>query len=225
MNTQKGAVTFMTNIKGAIFDCDGTLLDSMQMWVNVEKEYLIRSGATPRPDLIDSLRKFSSYEVAEYFKYEYGLNKTVEQIIAGRYALIEEYYFQKATLKDAVVPVLEALRKRGVRMCVATATDKYLVEPALRNCGILEYFERIVTCDEEKTTKTRPDIFIRAAAYMGTEISDTIVVEDALHAIKSAKKAGFTVVAVYDLSEEHNQEEAKRNSDYYFMSLDEMLML
>ena len=216
-------MTDIKNIKGAIFDCDGTLLDSMPVWVWVEQEYLVRLGLTARPDLVEAVRPFNPIEVAEYFQAEYGVDKSVEEIIAGRNQLMEECYFQQAVLKDGVVPVLERLSDGGVKMCVATATDKYLVEEALRRCGIMRYFERVFTCSEENTSKSSPDIFIRAASFLKTDIESTVVIEDALHAIRSAKSAGFPVVAVYDMSEESHREEIRALSDYYFESVGGML--
>ena len=209
-------------IKGAIFDCDGTLLDSMQMWLKAEEEYLLALKHMPRPDLIDAVRPLSSLEAADYLKTEYGILKTIEQINNERNTMLEDYYFNKAGLKDGVLAVLEELSAHGVKMCVATATDNYLVEAGLARCGIRGYFGRIFTCSEEKTSKKWPDIYIRAAEFLGTEISETIVFEDALHAIKSAKKAGFPVVAVYDQSEDDHQEEIRAISDYYYTSLDQM---
>jgi HAD superfamily hydrolase (TIGR01509 family) len=210
---------FRGTIKGAIFDCDGTLLDSMQMWVRAEAEYLQSLRLMPRPDLTKAVRPLSSLEAADYLKTEYSIHKSVEQINADRNRMLEDYYFNKATLKDGVLSVLESLSVHGVKMCIATATDKYLIEAGLRRCGILGYFGRIFTCSEEKTSKTSPDIYIRAAAFLETDISETIVFEDALHAIKSAKKAGFPVAAVYDLAEEDNQGEIKGICDYYYDSL------
>jgi len=213
----------MNSIKGAIFDCDGTLFDSMQQWVWVEEYYARSIGLVPREGFLEAVRVFSSLEVAEYLRDEYGTPKSIEEIITGRNKIMEDFYFNKVTLKNGVVSFLETLRANGIRMCVATATGKYLVEGALRRCGIREYFERVFTCGEENTSKSSPEIFIRAAAFLGTEISETLVVEDALHAIRSAKSAGFQVAAVYDLSEEDNQGEVKSLSDYYCINMDELL--
>jgi len=213
-----GMINKMKNYKGAIFDCDGVLLDSMLMWVRADAEYLVSLGLTPRPDLTDAVRPLSSIESADYLRIEYGIPKSTEQINAERNRMLEEYYFHKTTLKDGVIPVLESLTNHGVKLCVATATDKYLIKAALQRCGILKYFIRIFTCSEEKTSKSSPDIYIRAAAFLGTEICDTLVFEDALHAIKSAKKAGFPVVAVYDPSEADHQIEIKSLCDYYYES-------
>ena len=212
----------LNNIKGAIFDVDGTLLDSMSVWDSVAADYLESRGATAQPDLNDKLLALGGHEIPRYFQVEYGLCESVDEIHHGIYKLLEEFYLFKVQLKAGVIPVLSALRKRGIKMCVATATDRHLVEPALRRCCLLEYFGRIFTCGEEKTSKSNPDIYLRAANFLGTDIKDTLVFEDAPYAIRSAKRAGFPVAAVYDLSAREKQDEIKELSDYYLVRMDEM---
>ena len=213
----------MDNISGVIFDVDGTLLDSMHIWERVEIDYLESQGITPRPGMNELLRSYSEMEVAIYFRAEYGVKESVEEIIASRHRLISDFYFNRATLKSGVIPVLDALRARGIRMCVATATDKSLIVPALRHCGVHDFFGKVFTCGEERTSKSSPDIFIRAADFLGTDVCNTLVVEDALYAIVTAKRAGFPVAAVYDLSADDQQDEIKELCDYYWLYLDEML--
>ena len=207
------------SIKGAIFDVDGTLLDSMPVWESVASDYLLSRGVHPRPDLNDDLSALGGHEIPAYFQAEYGLRESAEDIQNGIYDLLEEFYFLKAMPKEGVFPVLDALRERGAKMCVATATDRWLIEPALQRCGLLGYFGRIFTCAEEKTSKSSPDIYIRAAAFLGTDIDCTLVFEDALYAIRSAKRAGFPVVGVYDRSAEGKQDEIMALCDYYCKSL------
>jgi len=110
-----------------------------------------------------------------------------------------------------------------VKMCVATATERRLVEPAIERLGLKDYFKRIFTCTEENTSKKYPDIYIKAVEYLGTEIGETLVVEDALYAMKTAKKAGFIVAGVYDKVSDDEQEEIKTTCDYYWEHLDKML--
>jgi len=215
----------MINIKGAIFDADGTLLDSMWMWHQVESEYIKSYKVMPRQDFVEALRTLNTLEVAEYFQSEYGVNKTTEEITDEKNAMMEDFYTNRVLLKPGVLQVLDTFRARGIKMCIATATEHHLMEAALRKTGVLGYFEKIFTCSGENTSKNRPDIFLRAAAFLGTDIKDTLVVEDALHAIKSAKGAGFQVVGVYDQSADIHKGDIKRVSDYYFQSLDEMLAL
>jgi len=213
----------MENIKGAIFDIDGTLLDSMPAWDNVAADFLKSRGVTPKPGLNDGMRKLGGHQIPAYFKAEYGLHESEEGIQAGIRALLAEFYFHKAQLKDGAIQVLEALRGRGIKMCVATATERELVEPALRRCGILPYFGRVFTCPEEQTHKSDPDIYLSAAKFLGTEVSDTLVFEDALYAIRTAKTAGFPVAAVYDLSAGHREAEIRRLCDVYLESLIDFL--
>ena len=198
---------------------DGTLLDSMQIYTTIEIDYLKSIGVTPQPDLNDVLRPLSTLEVAEYFRSEYKLCKSIEQIVAGRNAMLEDFYYRKAPIKEGALQILKLLHSCGVRLCAATATDRHLAEPAMRRWGMLEYIERIFTCSEEDTSKTNPSIFLRAAAYLGTDIRETLVVEDALYAVESAKRGGFPVLAVYDLSSSDLIDEIRETADYYFDSM------
>ena len=214
-------MVYLNEIKGAIFDVDGTLLDSMPMWGHIETDYLISRGIMPRPGMSDDLRTLGGLEVPMYFQSEYDLRETVTEIQAGINKLAEYAYLNKLQLKDGVIASLKELRACGVKMCVATATDKCLVEPALQRCGVLGYFERIFSCVQEETSKNTPDIFIRAAAFLGTDICDTLVVEDALYAMKTAKSAGFPIAAVYDRSFDNQQDEIRACCDLYYYSLAE----
>jgi HAD superfamily hydrolase (TIGR01509 family) len=213
----------MLDCKAFVFDVDGTLLDSMPIWDSVAAEYLISNGVTPRPELDDELRSIGGNDHPRYFREEYGIAASEAEIERQLDAMIEGLYTNKAPLKVGVERFLSALHERGAVMCVATATKRRLVEPALRNRGILRYFERVFTCDEENTSKHEPDIFIHAADFLGTPVAETIVVEDALYAIKTAKNAGFKVAAVYDASADDQQDEIRRIADYYFASLAEPL--
>jgi len=211
------------SIKGVIFDFDGTLLDSMIIWVHFEIEYLRSLGAEAKPGLAEVLRSLSSVEEAIYFQKEYGITKSVEEIVAGRNSLIGEKYRNSIPLKPGVMEVLELLQSCGIKMCIATATERELIGPAIERLDLLKYISRVFTCEEVGQSKSSPDIFIQAAEYMGTDVSETLVVEDALYAIKTAKKAGFIVAGLYDKSSEDCMEEIKSLSDYYWMNFKEMI--
>ena len=205
----------MQNIKGAIFDLDGTLIDSMWMWGEVAIKYIKSHGAVPRPGFLEVLRSFNTKEEAQYYIDEYGIDLPLEEVIKGRDNMMFEFLSNDVKLKDGVLPLLETLKERGVKMCIATATDRWLVEASVKRYNLMNYFDRVYTCTEENTSKKYPDIFFKAAGYLGTKVNETLVVEDALYAMKTAKKAGFIVAGVYDKAADDEQNEVKAVCDYY----------
>jgi len=201
--------------RGAIFDVDGTLLDSMHLWTDFGANYLRSRGVEPKPGLKDILRPMTMQQSAEHFQTEYGMTDTVEELAAGVNAMLERQYGYEVQPKPGIVELLQLLRQQGVRMAIATATDRPLVEAALRRCGMWEYFDAVFTCTEVGAGKTKPDIYLRSAEALGTAVSETAVFEDAVHAIHTAKTAGFPVVAIYDDSMAPWQEEIRRDADIY----------
>lgn len=208
----------MIDIKGAIFDLDGTLLDSMTMWDSIAENYLKSQGVKPNDHVREAVRAMSIQQVCEHFCSEYGLALSREEIVGGINGMVEDFYFRRVQLKDGVSETLKTLRKRGVKMCLATATDRYLVEAGLRRTGISDYFGRIFTCTEAGAGKDEPDIFLQALDFLGTDIRETVVFEDALYAVRTARNAGFTVAALYDESASAKQEEIKKLANYYMKS-------
>lgn len=207
------------NIRGAIFDIDGTLLDSMPIWGSVAGDYLRSCGCVPRPNLNDELRDLGGHQLAWYFQTHYGIRDSAARIHGAIGRLLEDFYYNVAQLKDGAVQLLESFRAAGIRMCAATATDRHLIARALERCGVVGYFGRIFTCGEERTSKSRPDIYLRAADFLGTGVRETLVFEDALYAIRSARGAGFPIVGVYDASADDQQDEIKALCDCYVYSL------
>lgn len=211
----------MIEIKGAIFDLDGTLFDSMPKWETVAADYLRSLGVTPKPDLRETLRPLSLEQVGAHFRREYGITASVQEFMGAIDGMLEEFYFNTVRLKDGVMEMLEALKSSGVKMCVATATDRHLVEGGMRLTGIMKYFSHVFTCTEVRAGKDQPDIYLQALRFLGTDIKETLIFEDALYAVKTAKNAGFTVAALYDDAARHQQEDIKALADYYFKSFSE----
>lgn len=211
----------MNQIEGIIFDLDGTLLDSMEIWNTVGNDYLISLGIEPRENLAEVFKEMSLKQSAEYYQRVYGVDKTIEEIISGINGVIESFYIERVQLKDGVKEFLETLSEQDVKMCIATATDRYLVEAALMRLGVRDYFQKILTCNEVGYGKDSSVIFEKALEILGTSKERTLVFEDALHAVKTAKQAGFQVVGVYDLSEPE-QEEVKKLSDMYVLSFQDI---
>ena len=209
-------------IKGAIFDVDGTLLDSMKIWDNIGDEYLLSLGKTPEENLRSVISGMSLAGAAKYFIEKYGVNKTSEQISSEVNSMIEDKYRYEIKLKPGAGEFLKELSRGGAKMCIATATDEYLVRAALDRCEIGVYFGEIFTCSKIGKSKNEPDIFEAALSFLNTDKENTLVFEDALHAVKTAVGAGFKTAAMRDESEK-NPLAVKSLSDYYFNGFDEAI--
>ena len=205
-------------ISGAIFDVDGTLLDSMSIWDTIGADYLRSIGYIPRQNLNEIFKNMSLLQAAEYYRNEYGVTLRVEEIMSGVNAMLEQFYQYEAPLKPGAAELLARLRQNRVKLCIATATDRYLVEAALARCGVLSYFGEIFTCNGVGHGKDEPHIFEAALRFLGTERAETVVFDDALYAIRTAKEAGFPIAAVYD-THEKSQTEVRALSDFYLENL------
>ena len=187
-------------ISGAIFDMDGTLLDTMPAWATVGRDFMRAKGRTPPADVDERMLRMSLTEAAEYLR-SLGVDESPEEIRAALNRFVDGFYCNDAPLKPGVKEFLGALRAAGVRMCVATASDRAQAEAAFSRLEVLSYFDRILTCTELSTTKAEPVIFDAARAALGTPRAATWVFEDARHAAETARRAGYPVCAVFDASE------------------------
>ena len=204
----------MVTIKGAIFDMDGTLLDSMEGWATTGETYLRLRGITPCHGSKDNLMYQGMLGIAAHFQSTYGITDTTETILADINALVKEYYAQHVTPLDGAVAFLQTLKANGVKITLATATDRCIVEPTLRRLGMWELFDGVFTCTELKTSKLSPLIYDTAREYMGTAKEETWVFEDAAYAAKTAKAAGYLLCGICDRFEKR-REELERLADVY----------
>lgn len=204
------------NIKCAIFDFDGTLFDSMFIWDEIGERYLRSLGKEPNPSMREAVRTLSLYQAACYLRSEYDLPLSTEGIIKGINQMIEHFYLSEILPKPGVCEFLEHMKKAGISMCIATASERYQIEAALKRCGMSQYFDAIFTCSEIGHGKEEPFIFRQAMEVCGAERNTTVVFEDAFHAALTARRDGFSVIAVYDESEKY-QEEIRRLADCYLV--------
>lgn len=198
----------------AIFDMDGTLVDSMVYWKNLAKEYLASKGITHIPDmLLEKIKPMTMTESATLFIEKFGINGTPESVANEMNALMDTHYYKDIPLKKGIKEYLNKLYNSGTTMCVASATAVSLVEACLKRLGIIEYFSFLLSCETIGVGKSKPNIYYEAAKRLGAEPSDIAVYEDALYAAETAKKAGFYVVGVFDESAKKNFASLKEISD------------
>ena len=210
------------DIKGAIFDLDGTILDSMHIWSEIGLIFLKNKGIVPPPGIEDEFVKMSMVQAAEYYIKNIDPTATVMEIVNEVNTLVQGFYFNDVIKKDGVKEFLEFLKNRGVKMCIATATDKHLVEKALERNGIKEYFSEIFTCSSVGAGKDTPVIYNVALEYLGTPKENTFVFEDALYAIETANKAGYNILGINDISEKADPEKVKELCNYYINDYSEI---
>lgn len=208
------------SIEGAIFDLDGTLLDSMPWWENLGENYLIARGKTPAPDIKRHFKRMTLEQSAVFLRDEYGLEESVDEICRGILDGIEHAYRDTIPLKPGARAMLDAFAACGVRMCIATATERHCAEAALARLGVLDRFSAVFTCSEAGASKTEPIVFETSLAHLGTPREATLVMEDSLHAIETAHAAGFPVAAVYEPSAAFEADAVKALAELYLHSFD-----
>lgn len=212
-------------IRGAIFDMDGVLLDSMPVWDTIGEQYLRMQGKKPRPGLQEILFTKSMMESAAYIREEYQVDKTEHQILEEIIQLIYGWYKDTIPLKRGVRIFLQYLKDRNIPMTIATSSDKKLAVAGLTSNGILEFFENIITCREVGVGKESPLVYEEASRYMGTCKQETWVFEDSLHGIRTAKQAGFYTVGIYDKASHNMQQKIQKEASFYLESFEQMQVL
>lgn len=205
-------------IKAAIFDLDGTLLDSTEMWENLGERFLLSQGIYAQDGLRDEIWDLSLPESAAFFKREYGVELSESEILQALKSLSESVYTKDAPLKTGARRLLTTIEMLDIKRAVATACDADLAKAALERLGIWGSFWGIFSCSEYGA-KTSPAIFLKAAQRLGAIPAETIVFEDSLSAILTAKKAGFITAAVFDPSEKR-QGLLREKADFYAENLD-----
>jgi len=205
------------NIKAHIFDLDGTLIDSMGVWHQIDTDCLAKRGISI-PDnydeYVENTTPLNPLETAAYAVKFFGLSDAPEDIAKEWNAQAADAYARTIPLKAYAKEFLQSLRVQGARMAIASSAPKVLCMPALRNHGIETLFDAVALSEEVGYGKIRPDVFLLAAKRLGVSPADCIMYEDNLTAIKTAKSIGMTVCAVYDEFSQNNWEEIKQIADY-----------
>lgn len=209
----------MEKIKYAIFDADGTLMDSMHIWDTVDGAFLMMRGIFPKEDRI--FHKYGYFNAVNHIIEEYGVDMTPDEIRTEIMKILKYYYDNVAIAKDGVKEFLQTLKDNGVHCVVATATDRSIMVPTLRRLGLLEYFDEVFSTKDTGISKHDPHIYNLARDFLGAD-EDLFIFEDAAYAINTAKKAGYRVIAIEDYSAEDQREHIIKTADYYVTSYSEL---
>lgn len=209
-------------MRAAIFDLDGTLVDSMGLWESLADYYLLSIGIEPPKDLSGALSKLTVDEGILYLKRRFNLKTTIEEINQSFEEILTDYYKNRIQLKPYVREVLEEFKSKNIIMALATATDEYFVSMVLNRYGIRKYFTFIQTSQNVGLSKSQPEFFQIAIERLGVEPEKIWVFEDALHCMVSAKECGLNIVAVEDKWAFPDLKEIKEISDIYIENFSQL---
>lgn len=213
----------MNNIKAAIFDLDGTLIDSMWVWQQIDIDYLSKRGHAVPNNLNDEITHLSFTQTAEYFKSRFSIEDSVEEIMNTWNAMAFNHYKNNVKLKTGALEYLNKLKKSGIKIGLATSNSLPLLTATLKNNNAFDLFDAITVTDEVKKSKSNPDIYLLAAKKLGIDPKDCMVFEDIIAAVEGAKLAGMKVTGVYDEHSKHQIDALKRECDNYIYSYEELL--
>lgn len=222
MKNNRERVIRMTNFKGAIFDMDGTLLDSMGLWSDIDREFLAKRGIDVPSDYLQAVIYLGAMGTALYTIDRFNLSDTPEGLIAEWNSMAAEKY-KTIPEKPGALEYLEYLNGKGVQIALATATDIKLVNAALEDRKLNSYIGSITTVPEVGIGKESPDIYLKACEKMNLKPSECIVFEDILIGIQTAKKAGFAAVAMHDDFSGNNERQIRLTADKYISDFREMM--
>ena len=211
-------------MQGAIFDLDGTILDSMPFWKDVVNIYMKKHGKTVTDEEREEIDRLSITKATKFIKNTYGLSETPEEIEKDILDIIEANYKFNIPLKPYVHLLLTNLKKRGIKMCIASATPAYLIEHALLRHNISDFFDFIITVPEVGAGKNESaKIYEKALKRLETPKEETYIFEDTLHAVKTAKSGGFFVVGIQDAASKAHRDEIEAECDLYIKNFREFI--
>lgn len=201
----------LQRIRGVILDLDGTLLDSMPLWHEIDLQFLTENGIEPPKNISDIVSKMSITEWAEYFIREFSMPFTPEYVIRRIEEMAETAYRETIPLKPHVTEFLDALDASGILYGIATATYRSSAWAALKRLGLADRMQFVLTGEDVSEGKTSPEIYLLAAQKLGSTPQETLVIEDALHCIRTASAADFLTAGVYDAAVKETEWEEMQN--------------
>lgn len=210
--------------KAVIFDMDGSLVDSMWIWTEVDRIYMEKYSLTEPETFHKDIEGMSYIETAQYFVDTFQtLRCTREEVMQEWRDMTVELYATKVFPKPGAVEFLDEMRRRGVLLGIATSNDRQIAQAALDAQGLSEYFSSVCTSSEVAAGKPAPDMYLKVAEDLGVAPADCLVFEDIPNGILAGKNAGMSVCAIDDDFSRRDEPEKKRLADYYIRDFYEIM--
>lgn len=213
----------MTDFTCAVFDLDGTILDSTDIWTQIDIEFFQKRGMELPEGYGKAIAPMGFEKAAVYTVEKYNLSDTPEEVVAEWQKMSHEKFEKEISLKPGAKKYLEYLKNKGVTICIATASQEDMFVPALKNNGIYHLFSYITTLKEVSRGKGFPDIYIKAAEKSGADVKDCVVFEDLYQGVKGAKDGGFYTIGVYDENSRKDTEKIKNIADKFIYDFSELM--
>lgn len=213
----------LNNIKAVLFDLDGTLVDSMWMWKDIDIEYLGRRGLELPPELQKDIEGMSLTETAIYFKTRFKISDSLEEIKKEWMDMARDKYCHEVCLKPGAKEFLEYLKERGIRTGIASANGMELVQAVLAAQGVSGYLDSVHTCCDVERGKPHPDIYLLVAKELGVVPEECLVFEDIPMGLLAGRRAGMKTCAVEDKFSRDQVKEKCRLADYYIQDYYDIL--
>ncbi|MGN0433012.1 MAG: HAD family hydrolase [Bilifractor sp.] len=212
------------DFEGAIFDLDGTLLDSMGVWHQIDVDFLAKRGIEVPDDYQKAITPLGALEAARYTIRRFHLeNDTPEGLVREWLDMAQEAYSSHLPLKPYALNFVKYLKEAGLHIAVATSSDDALVRPCLERTGLMRLLDDYCTGNDVKRGKGFPDIYLKAAAAIGTDPGKTMVFEDIAEGLKGANAGGFYTVGVYEKANYRMHPEMMEIADEFIFSFRELL--
>ena len=209
--------------KGAIFDMDGTLMDSMWIWRDIDIEYLGRFGIAPPEDLQAKIEGLSFAETAVYFQEHFGITDSIEKIQSDWNDMAIDFYRHRIGMKKGARELLTQMKERGMKIGIATSNSVELTEECLAANGVADLFDTVRTSRDTPRGKPFPDIYLSVADEWGIAPEDLIVFEDIPNGAIAGKRAGMEVIAVADDYALPRREKLIRIADHFIEDFTQIL--
>lgn len=213
----------LKNKRAVIFDLDGTMVDSMWVWADIDIKYLGALGFEVPADMKRAIEGMSFTEVAVYFKEKFHIKETIDEIKEIWQQMAMDRYKNEVEVKSGLKEFMAYLKEHDFRMGVASSNDITLIEAVLESHDVWKYLDCVVTSCEVKKGKPEPDVYLEAARRLGVEPADCLVFEDIVSGIQAGLNAGMQVCAVRDVDSMYQDEEKRQLAHYYIESYQQVL--